>query len=159
MPVWEVLTGEIAAVKPGTELCANGVGSCIALAALDPGTRIAGLAHIMLPGRAPEGHPKKERYAEDAIETLLLDMAVLGADPGRLRIAYAGGANVLNSDSDTLCEMNVNSVEKALANKRLPVLARETGGNMRRKVRIDTVHGIVYSATGDSQETPLCRMI
>jgi len=146
----EVPTGEVKASSQGA-LQASAIGSCVVVAACDPKARIGGLAHVMLPGRAPQGQPQgKTRYALDAIEALVLAMTALGAEERRLEICLIGGANVLMKDDDAICETNIRSVTKVLEERGLNVLSTELGGTTRRGASMDVDKGTVSCTVGDS---------
>jgi chemotaxis protein CheD len=49
--------GALTVAQGAGTLVAQGLGSCIGIAAYDPLRRIAALAHVMLPGPAPAGLP------------------------------------------------------------------------------------------------------
>ncbi len=156
-PDKEVMTGEIATGHEGEMLTANALGSCIAVVVHDPVMKVGGLAHVMLPGRAPSGtRSRKElRYAEDATEELLCRMEKMGALKRNLRICLIGGGNVLRRDDDVICEMNVRSVRKAIEKKGLTIEAFSTGGYERRRVRLNIASGCVLCCVGSDVESVL----
>src|SRR4030042_1539507 len=63
----DVNTGEVkAAVEKGI-LRSVGIGSCVVVAAYNLRRKIGGMAHIMLPGIAPQQSLEKTKYAFDGI--------------------------------------------------------------------------------------------
>ena len=73
-----------------------GLGSCVGMAAYDPVSKVAGMAHIVLPrsdGRS--GLPAK--FADTAIPALVDEMCKLGALQSRLVVKIAGGTHMSGS--------------------------------------------------------------
>jgi len=92
----EVGTGEVKIACAGATLRARALGSCIAVIAYEPIKKVGGIAHVMLPGRAGKNiKDEKTRYAEDAIDDLLVKLTDLGAETAGLEISLVGGADLL----------------------------------------------------------------
>ncbi len=152
MEIVNVLTGE---VKFGTRehtLISNAIGSCIVISVYDPDNRIGAMAHIMLPGRAPnKPNINKMKYAENAIDELLAHFLKLGSEPSKLMICSVGGGNVLQRQDDKICRDNIESVNNTLSDHGMVVVADALGGVQRRtsKLFIDT--GKFYYTEGNSE--------
>lgn len=134
--------GEVAVqhVDADQPLVAHGLGSCIALCLYDPITRLAGLAHVVLPGNDPQNAPNG-KFAGSALPALLQAMAakVGGAvDPKRMQARLAGGAHVLAGGSSgslaRIGEKNAEAVKAALAAASVQVIAADVGGGKGRTV-------------------------
>ena len=67
----DVNTGQVRLGRGNVVLRSLAIGSCIAAATYDYRAGIGAIAHIMLPGSAPEESPEKTRYAENAIEEIV----------------------------------------------------------------------------------------
>jgi chemotaxis protein CheD len=120
---------------------AMGLGSCIGLVLFDISTGISGIAHILLPGASQNGETK---YAETAIETLLEDMIKHGARKSKIVSKFAGGANVfkhINLDILKIGSRNAISVEETLNQKKIPILAKDVGGDVGRSVMFNPLDG------------------
>ncbi|MGD9573521.1 MAG: chemotaxis protein CheD, partial [Thermoleophilia bacterium] len=93
--------GQLAASgERGVVISALGLGSCIGLVLADPGARVAGMVHVMLPDSSTastDGPPGK--YADTAVPALIDSLCRLGADRGRLTGAMAGGAQMFGGGS------------------------------------------------------------
>src|SRR5690348_15058382 len=77
-------------------LVAQGLGSCIGISAYDPARRIALMAHVMLPGPAPEqGSEQPARYAVHAVQAIVSTVQAHGGIPRNLVVKLAGGAQVI----------------------------------------------------------------
>ncbi len=147
--VTDINVGEIEVSARKIILRAIALGSCIGLAAYDSVNRIGAVAHIMLPGRAPSKSAEKTRYAEDAVEQLLLRMADAGAVKRNIQACLVGAGNVLEKDDDTICCSNIASVTRILRDSDIPVKASLLGGTRRKSVSLDVETGRVLSTEGD----------
>jgi len=146
----DVQMGEVTVAKDKAILKSSAIGSCIAVAGCVPALKAGGLAHIMLPGRAPEREKleNKNRYAVDAIETLITEMEKLGCKQEDIKITLAGGANVLNKPDDTLCQENARTVVDILERKGISIVARDLHGTQRRTLTLDVGRAAVYCSRG-----------
>jgi len=143
--------GQVSATRRPVALRTPALGSCIAVVVYSAGKGIGGMAHVMLPGRAPSSAAEKTRYAVEAIEELLERMARLGAGSDRIEAVVAGGANVLASGDDTICHKNIDSVRRTLEARGIVIRAAALGGLCRRSVSMDVTEGRVWCTEGDGQ--------
>ncbi|HPG31883.1 MAG TPA: chemotaxis protein CheD [bacterium] len=145
-----VNTGEAAYGGKDCVLICNGIGSCIAAAAIDEKNFFGYLAHIMLPGKAPENYDSlKTKYAENAIERLIELMNENQTDLKTVKFNLIGAGNVLKKKDDTICEANINSTLEILAKRKLNIGQKILGGESRRAVKIDPgTNKIFYSEAG-----------
>lgn len=151
----DVNTGDVAVRQGRTLFCVHAIGSCIAAAAYDATTKTAGMAHIMLPGRAPNGAKHPTRYAADAIEQMLAWMQRFGAAVEAIEVGLVGAGNVLRYPDDVICRDNIESVTRVLAEKRIPVRASHLGGFDRKSAMLDTETGRFSYTQGDGPVTVL----
>jgi chemotaxis protein CheD len=120
---------------------ALGLGSCIGLILYDISAGISGIAHILLPGASQNGETK---YAETAIEIMLGAMIKQGARKSRIVSKFAGGANVfkhINMEILKIGNRNAISVEETLNKKKIPILAKDVGGDTGRTVIFNPLDG------------------
>ena len=120
---------------------AYGLGSCIGVVLFDRSTGISGIAHILLPGASQNGETK---YAETAIEKMLEDMIKQGARKSKIVSKFAGGANVfkqINLEILKIGSRNTISVEETLKQKKIPILAKDVGGEVGRSVMFNPLDG------------------
>ena len=141
----------------GAVLASNGIGSCVAVVALDIERRVGGIAHVMLPGKAPAKEARKTKYALDALEALLEKLCAAETAPGQLKFFLIGGGNVLKIKGDTVCGSNIRSVSGLLREMGLKILKKSVGGNQRRTVRLDVSCGAVYYTKGSGAEEILWK--
>ena len=123
------------------------LGSCVGVILHDRIGRAGGLAHILLPNSevaADVDHPGK--YADTAIPSLLADLERLLAARVRHRLTakLVGGADMFaSSQAEGIGERNKQAVEQILADLRIPVAARDLGGQTGRRVTLDPATGRV----------------
>lgn len=151
----DIDTGQIAVRGGQCLLRAMALGSCIAVAAYDSRARIAGMAHIMLPGGTPQRGANDTRYAVYGIAALLDRMIEAGCDLGAIDVCLVGGGNVLRDDKDSICGDNIRSVREALRAKHIPIRASVLGGNDRKSAFLDAETGRVSFTEGNGAEQVL----
>lgn len=151
--------GEIQVHREPTQLTCVSVGACIAFAALDPASGIGAMAHFTFPrAQAQEPIEKPGHYIDVGIPALIRTMEDAGADRGRIVVAYAGGAILLNfgAREHQIGARNVAEVETVVANSNLAVRARDVGGSCGRTVTLCTGSGEVLVRTVTAGDVKLC---
>lgn len=136
--------GEIKVVDYNCTLKAIGLGSCIAVALYDENTRIAGLAHFMLPS-IDESHDRSNpsRFIDSGLEKMIDEMKKMGAQPNGFKAKIFGGANMFpdiifsNSPID-IGQRNIQAVREELRRHSINITAEELGGHIGRSMIIDT---------------------
>lgn len=133
----------------GQVLKTTGLGSCVGLTLFDEKSKVAGMAHVMLPSSdiARESTLNIAKYADTAIPELIERMKQAGAMAGRMKAKMAGGAQMFafSSQSDTMRigPRNVESCKAALNKFSIPLVAEDTGGNFGRTVEFSSSTGIL----------------
>ena len=156
--------GQLAvSAQPGDILTALGLGSCVAVCAYDPFSRVAGMIHVVLPNSAigrPGDPPAK--FADQGVPRLVDAVAQHGGVRPRLRIALLGGANVLNFTNDKgvldIGTRNVTGILEALASERLTCHASHIGGKVSRTVRLRVGTGEITIKTIRGGEQSFARL-
>ena len=125
-----------------------GLGSCVGIALYDPGAKVGGLAHIMLPSskRASNGDINPMKYADTGIELTIKKMIELNALKRRITAKIAGGAHMFacareSSSFLKIGDNNVAAVKEKLAQEGIKLLAEDTGSNYGRTVELHTIDG------------------
>lgn len=155
MPV-AVNLGELKSSRThGKILVCYGLGSCIGMALIDPQCGAVALAHVVLPdsdlSRGADFPPG--RYADTAVPAALAELALLGAQRGRIIAKLVGGARILKgtvpgSQMD-IGSKNTEATRAALAKHGIPVRAEDTGGNYGRTMQLFPGTGkIIVSSVG-----------
>lgn len=124
-----------------------GLGSCVGVAIRDPGTKVGGLAHVMLPDSSNfQNNTNIPKFADTGTKELVRQIVAAGGNRSKLVAKIAGGAQMFafqgNSSLTAVGERNVEAVKKVLAELKIPILASDTGLNYGRTVEF-------YPETGD----------
>ncbi|MBP7654095.1 chemotaxis protein CheD [Candidatus Dependentiae bacterium] len=152
----DVNTGAVKCGGKNTVLKANGIGSCIAAAAIDKINNVGYIAHIMLPGKSPEKYNSiKTKYAEDAVDELIKIMNENRTDLGNIEFYLVGGGNVLKDKNDIICQSNINSVNEVFKKKKLKIAKSILGGEIWRSVAVDVDLKKIFYTEGGCQNIEL----
>ena len=136
-----------------------GLGSCIGIALYDQKAKVAGLAHIMLPNsKDAVSAVNPAKFADTAVDTLVREMVLIGANPRALSAKIAGGAQMFNFDAanDNLRvgDRNIEATKLVLRAHRIPIIGEETGATFGRSVTIYADDGrFVIKAIGQEVRT------
>src|SRR5439155_24550911 len=89
---------ELRVAEAPARLAIHGLGSCVAVFVYDPGNRVGGMAHVLLPG--PPRHPTDHvgRYATTAVAAMVTESIRLGANPSALLAKVTGGSRMVAFD-------------------------------------------------------------
>ncbi len=136
-----------------------GLGSCIGICLFDATSKVAGMAHIMLPSsQAIKQNSNKAKFADTAIVELISQMKTKGASAARLKAKIAGGAQMFAfssaSDSMKIGERNAEAVREKLQSLSIPILVDETGGSVGRTIEFYSDGGklLIKTAGAPSKE-------
>ncbi|SHI79619.1 chemotaxis protein CheD [Geosporobacter subterraneus DSM 17957] len=129
-----------------------GLGSCVGITLYDPITKVAGMAHIMLPSsKAIRNNSNAAKFADTGTQLLLEEVLKLGASRGRLVSKLAGGSQMFSfankNDIMKIGERNVIAVKEVLQELRIPIVAADTGGNFGRTIELYADSGILLVKT------------
>lgn len=136
----------IADVKIGNtaeKLRTSGLGSCVGIVIYDDSRKIAGMAHIMLPdsSMAREGQVNRFKFADTALEDLVVLLIKAGGIKYRLKAKMAGGAQMFQfkstSDMMRIGPRNIESVRMKLAQLKIPIISEDVGGESGRTIVFD----------------------
>ncbi|MDF2721417.1 MAG: chemotaxis protein CheD [Paenibacillus sp.] len=140
------------AAKDGI-LKTTGLGSCVGVTLYDPKTKVAGMAHVMLPSSeiAKEANFNRAKYADTAIPELVKRMNQLGAVISRMVAKMAGGAQMFafNTTNDVMRigPRNVESCKVQLHRLGVPIIAEDTGGSFGRTIELYSESGVLVLRT------------
>lgn len=140
---------DLNAIAESGILRTTGLGSCVGLTLYDPVSKVAGMAHIMLPSSsiAREGQLNRAKYADTAIPALLELLSQLGAAKTRLQAKLAGGAQMFsfsgNNDLMRIGARNVESCKEILHDLKIPISGEDTGGSYGRTIELSNETGIM----------------
>ena len=144
-----ILPGEYFVTR-SDEIITTVLGSCISACVRDPGLRIGGMNHFMLPeditkGSSAWSDPRAglaTRYGSFAMETLLNDLMKLGARRDRLEVKLAGGGRILASMTD-VGERNIQFVRNWLSIEGLKIAGEDVGDSYPRRIQYFPASGRV----------------
>jgi len=133
--------------SPGI-LTTLGLGSCVGICLYDNSTKIAGLAHIMLPSSAQiKNNSNPAKFADTAIAKLIQDMVKMGARKNKIVSKIAGGAQMFNfNDASDIMRIGARNVIATKENS-IPILAEDTGGNYGRTIELNSENGVLLIRT------------
>jgi chemotaxis protein CheD len=125
-----------------------GLGSCVAIVLHDPGARVGGMAHVLLPSPAlsrQDGNAAK--FPQTAVPRLLELMAKQGASPRRITGRLVGGASMFASlappGTIQMGERNLVASRQVLNAHGIPLVGEAVGGDYGRTVRLRVADGQV----------------
>lgn len=123
------------------------LGSCIGITLFDPQLRIAGLAHSILP-QGSEEIEQLGKFADQAVDNLVVRMTALGASRSHLRAKLVGGAAMFGTENNAtqLGERNAEAARMRLQAHDIPIIAEAVGGTKGRKVLVDPDTGNIEVA-------------
>ncbi|MEI7027309.1 chemotaxis protein CheD [Paenibacillus sp. y28] len=140
---------DLAVISGDNILKTTGLGSCVGLTLYDKVSRVAGMAHVMLPSSdiAREGKLNIAKYADTAIPEMIEQMQRLGAVLHRMEAKMAGGAQMFafggNNDTMRIGPRNVDSCKEILLRFRIPIAAEDTGANYGRTIEFNSATGML----------------
>jgi chemotaxis protein CheD len=145
--------------EPESELVTYALGSCIAVSAWEPQRRIGGLLHYMLPEASLDREKAASNpcmFADSGIEQLFRALRAHGADPRRMVVRLAGGAQVLDPQGVfNIGHRNYQAARKALWKQGALIAAEAVGGLVSRTVRLSVDDGRFRIREGNGFESEL----
>lgn len=119
--VIDVHRGEIMVGQGEVVLESDTNGACLVILAYDASHKIGGLAHALyFSGRIDrQWHSSTLRNASDAIEAMIEDMVMIGADIDNIEVALVSGENVFHDEKDPEYLKNLNSTIEILKGKNI----------------------------------------
>lgn len=135
--------GELVARTEATAITTV-LGSCVAVCLHDPGARVGGMNHFLLPHQVER--ERSTRFGNVAIPTLVDEMLRAGASRASLVAKVFGGASVLGrtGSARNLGEENAVLALRLLVDARIPILDHDVGGRRGRKLVFLTDEGTAW---------------
>ena len=122
------------------------LGSCVGIAIFDAGAGIGGLAHSILATGAEEAE-ELGKFADQAVDNLIIRLTAEGAEAGRLQAKLIGGAAMFGKNVNSLLgDRNVESARMRLQAHGVAVVAEAVGGTKGRKMLLDPRTGEIEVA-------------
>lgn len=123
--------------KHGEVLVSYALGSCVGVCLYDRKNKIAGMAHIILPGKSfAVCHDNEYKFASEGVRSLIRDMCRQGADRKYISAKIAGGAKMFRSAEHEwdIGNQNVKRVKETLSEEGICVAAEDTGEDYGRTI-------------------------
>ncbi|MGX5202233.1 chemotaxis protein CheD [Aliikangiella sp. IMCC44632] len=135
--------GEIAIEQAPIEIKTL-LGSCVALTAWHPQTKVGGICHYQLPKQREKGNPTESfRYGECALpefKRLLTEQAPIN----EYQIGLYGGANLFAASKlQTIGSKNLKFAKEWLNENQLTLVKEDSGESFCRNLSIDLNTGVV----------------
>ncbi len=124
---------------PEATLITYALGSCLGITLHDPGKRIGGLLHLMLPDSRLHSRTtvRPAMFLDTGLPLLLKAMLNAGADENALRCKVFGGAQLLLADNFfRIGAQNIDACYKVTAELGLKVQVWEVSGRVNRTIRL-----------------------
>ncbi len=116
------------------------LGSCVGILLADRQKEVFGLAHVMLPKKAPNDQTIG-KYADTAVPALVSLMAHrAGGASGNLEAFLVGGASMFETGGRVMTDiggLNVHAAHEAVRKLKIPVVFDDTGGSCGRTLLFD----------------------
>jgi len=137
---------------PECALVTYGLGSCIAVTIHDRVAGVGGLLHFMLPESGLDAARAQQNpflFADTGIPLLFQIACQLGAEKGRLVLAAAGGAQMMDERGVfNIGGRNYLAMRKVLRDAGVVLQAEDVGGMASRTVRLEVGSGRVALCAG-----------
>jgi chemotaxis protein CheD len=123
-----------------TEGIATILGSCIAVCIYQEEGKIGGMNHFLLPGDFRDEEiflSPVSRYGMFSMELLLGELIKLKVDRAKLKAKVFGGAEIINSGSNTgttVGQNNIKFIKTFLDMEKIPIVKSDFGGRSARKI-------------------------
>jgi chemotaxis protein CheD len=123
-----------------------GLGSCVGVCLYDSYSKVAGMAHIMLPSsQLANRETNLAKFADTAIEFLIEKMVRSGARKTNLVAKLAGGAQMFKHTTENdiikIGYKNVIACKEILQQLNIRIIAEDTGGHYGRTIEFFAVDG------------------
>ncbi|MCL2619550.1 MAG: chemotaxis protein CheD [Defluviitaleaceae bacterium] len=137
---------DMKAVKHPGMLTTLGLGSCVGICLYDPISKVAGMAHCMLPDSTQiTNNSNVAKFVDTATIRLINDMAKLGANKRNIVAKLAGGAQMFNftatDNSMRVGDRNVDASLKILRELGVQIKAQDVRENYGRTIEFYTDDG------------------
>lgn len=125
------------------------LGSCVAVCLWDHVVRRGGMNHLILPLWNGEGLATP-KYGNIAMETLLSKVLSMGCRRECLVAKVFGGASVSGTSFEVFMigDRNITLAFEMLEEFRIPVVAKDVGGRVGRKIIMNSETGVVMVGKG-----------
>jgi chemotaxis protein CheD len=146
---------------PDSVLVTYALGSCIAVALYDPGAKVGGMLHYMLPESALDTVKAKQNpfmFADTGIPALVDAVKAGGGDSRRMVVRLTGGAQVLDSQGVfQIGKRNYLAARRILWKAGIFIASEAVGGEVSRTTRMEVATGRTWVREGAGIERELSQ--
>lgn len=148
--------------SPNLILTTYSLGSCLGIGVYDAEARAGGLLHTMLPDsnlQPEKAAAQPGMFVDTGMKALFEAMAELGAEPQRMKIYVAGGAQIMDPTGFfNIGKKNHNALMELLTREGLRICAEQVGGMVNRTMHLNiATGGVSLKVSGHAKDTPLCK--
>jgi chemotaxis protein CheD len=142
-PTIDVATSDFALGRAPQILTTSGIGSCVAVCLYEPERQVGALLHIMLP-RSEGDHLNPRRFADTAINLVLIEFQAQAIAPTQLTAKLVGGAQMFKTfTTANIGGRNVEEITRILHTIGIPIASQDVGGNAGRNLEFNLSAGLV----------------
>ena len=125
------------------------LGSCVGVCFYDTFLKYGGINHYMLPFWNGQGLASP-KFGNIAIHKLFEKMQSLGSSKRNLVAKLFGGGNIIEASNALFMigDRNIMLAFQMLEEFRIPVVAKDVGGRIGRKIIMDSSTGVVLVGKG-----------
>ena len=146
-----VVVADMKVGKAGDVLVTHALGSCLGLIVHDPGTKIGGLLHAMLPlskVNRQKAAANPFMFVDTGVPELFKHLYDMGGNKNRFVVKLAGCSTPLGENQMfKIGERNFVVVKKLLMKNKIPISSEAIGGTFSRTVHFNISTGEVYITT------------
>lgn len=128
------------------------LGSCIAVILYDPVVKVGGMLHYMLPDSTIDRNKAQQNpfmFADTGIARLIEAVRARGAQPGRMVVRLAGGAQVMDTQGTfQIGKRNYLAARKILWKAGVLIASEAVGGEVSRTTRLEISTGRMWVREG-----------
>lgn len=134
--------GQVAVASQPTAITTV-LGSCVAVCLFDPGARVGGMNHFLLPLHVER--ERSPRFGNVAVPQLVEALLAAGARRGELKAKVFGGSSVLHAFRHrNLGDENASLALRLLGEAGVEVVEQDLGGQRGRKLIFHTDDGTAW---------------
>ncbi|MCP4350760.1 MAG: HDOD domain-containing protein [Desulfobacterales bacterium] len=118
--------------------------SCVALVLYEAENHVAGMLHVVLPGRRnmPRDDDRKTYFADTGVPMLIEEMIKHGAGSEKMKASIIGGGMLLaDSKGADIGRRNTEAVTGLLKKQGIPIVRKDVGGNIGRRITVSVATG------------------
>lgn len=135
-------------------LVTHSLGSCVGVSAYDPGAKVGGMIHCMLPLSKADSDKAVSRpcmFVDSGVTLFLNSLFALGARKSRLVVCVAGASRIIDrQDMFQIGERNCTVLRKILWKNGILIASEDTGATLTRTLWLSMATGQVVVRSQDS---------